>query len=480
MTQLLTRAVVQGSVDPISNRGIPVITNDSAEEPAKDTPQFSSRLGFFLAAVGSAVGIGNIWGFPTQTADNGGAAFVLVYLFFSIILAWPMLIAELVIGRYGRSDPVSTLSMISKQSLIQWIGKLVGWASTITVLLIYTFYAIIAGWIICFGLAPLTSLLGLHDLTTALTSMNPLPTMISAGVFMIFVAVIVVGGVAGGIEKWCGRLMPALILLMLALIIFTLQLDGAMEGLRYFLLPDFSKILNKDLLVSALGQSFFSMSLGVGIMVVYGAYLTNNSNIPVLAAGVALTDTIVAIMAGLLIIPGMFVASHHGIDIYTEGGALKSADTLVFDVLPALFNQLGSIGVIASLAFFSLLTITALTSAISILEVPVAVLQRRHRIHRPHSVWLVTLVTYIVSVLLMIWFDSLFGFIVSLTTQYSMPLLSLAVCIFAGWIWSRHQKLQELSKGYPQIEHSWLWKIWPWYIRTVCPVMVLILIFFTF
>ncbi|WP_461535706.1 sodium-dependent transporter [Spongorhabdus nitratireducens] len=452
----------------------------SSNNKAAPSTQFSSRLGFFLAAVGSAVGIGNIWGFPTQTADNGGAAFVLVYLCFSFLLAWPMLIAELVIGRYGRSDPVSTLGMINPNPLLKWFGMFVGWSSTITVILIYSFYAIIAGWIICFGLAPVFSMLELDDIAKSLTSFSIVPTLITATLFMMMVASIVAGGIAEGIEKWCGRLMPALILLMLGLIGFTLTQDGAMDGLRYFLLPDFSKILNKDLLVSAMGQSFFSMSLGVGIMVVYGAYLTNNSNVPLLAASVALTDTLVAIMAGLLIIPGMFVALHHGIDIYTEEGVLKSADTLVFDVLPALFNQLGSTGVVVSLAFFALLAITALTSAISILEVPVAVMQRRHLVHRPQGAWLITVLTFILCFCMLRWFDVLFGFIVSLTTQYAMPLLSLAVCIFAGWIWSRHHKLRELQQGYPDIEHSLFWKIWPWYIRIVCPSLVLVLIWYTF
>ncbi|MGI9280410.1 MAG: sodium-dependent transporter [Endozoicomonas sp.] len=454
--------------------------NTVYERPLEDVPQFTSRLGFYLAAVGSAVGIGNIWGFPTQTADNGGAAFVLIYLCFSFLLAWPMLVAELVIGRYGRSDPVTTLENVNSRAFFRVLGKLTGWCSTITVLLIYTFYAIIAGWIICFGLAPLVKLLGFQELAVLLTSFNALPTMVAAGAFMALVAAIVSGGVANGIEKWCSRLMPMLVFLILILIGFTLSQEGALDGLKYFILPDFSKILSKDLLISALGQSFFSMSLGVGIMVVYGAYLTRDSNIPVMAAGVAVTDTLVAVMAGLLIIPGMFVALNHGIDIYTAEGTLKSADKLVFDVLPQLFLQFGSIGVLLSLAFFVLLTITALTSAVSILEVPVAVFQRRQIAHRTSSAWLISIATFLFSVCVMIWFDPLFDFVVNLTTRYAMPLLSLVVCVYAAWIWSRDQKLKELQKGCPEIEHSFFWKVWPWYIRFICPTMVMILIFFTF
>ena len=444
------------------------------------SPQFTSRLGFFLVAVGSAVGVGNIWGFPAQTADNGGAAFVLIYLCFSFLLAWPMLVAELVIGRYGRTDPASVLEMVHPNPLLKRIGVMVGWASTITVLLIYTFYCIISGWIICFGLAPVASFIDMPELAGYLTSMNAVSTAIAAGVFMMMVASIVSGGVADGLEKWCNRLMPTLVVLMLCLIVFTLRQDGALEGVRYFLQPDFSKVFDRHLIISALGQSFFSMSLGVGIMVVYGSYLTNNSNVPLLAASVALTDTLVAILAGMLIIPGMFVAVHHGIDIYTADGVLKSADTLVFDVLPALFQQFGNIGVIVSLAFFVLLTITALTSAISILEVPVAVVLRRYLIHRSRSVWMLTLLAYAACICVIIWFDQLFDLIVILTTRYSMPLLSLVVCLYAGWVWSRDQKLNELKKGFPGVENSLFWKIWPWYVRFVCPAMVLMLIILTF
>ncbi len=442
--------------------------------------QFSSRLGFFLAAVGSAVGVGNIWGFPSQAADNGGAAFVLVYLCFSFLLAWPMLTAELLVGRYGRSDPVATLGMLSSSAITRRLGKTIGWFSSLTVILIYSFYSIIAGWIICFGLAPVAKLLGFAELNTTLTSFQTTPTLIAIAVFLVITTRIVSGGIAGGIEKWCGRLMPMLALLIFSLIIYTLAQDGAMEGLRYFLLPDFSKILNKDLLVSALGQSFFSMSLGVGVMLVYGAYLSSQSNVPLLAAGVALTDTAVAILAGLLIIPGMFVALHHGIDIFTAEGSLKSADTLVFDVLPALFSQLGTPGILVSVAFFALLAITALTSSISMLEVPVAILQRRRWAQRTQSSWLISILAFSISTCIVLWFDILFGLVVSLTTRYAMPLLSLAICIFVGWIWSRNHKLKELQQGCPNIKHSWFWKIWPWYIRTVCPVMILVLIIYTF
>ena len=442
--------------------------------------QFSSRLGFFLAAVGSAVGVGNIWGFPSQAADNGGAAFVLVYLCFSFLLAWPMLTAELLVGRYGRSDPVATLGMLSSSMITTRLGQAVGWFSSLTVILIYSFYGIIAGWIICFGLAPVVTLFGLTELSTTLTSFQTAPTLIATALFMVMTTRIVSGGIAGGIEKWCSRLMPMLALLIFSLITYTLSQEGAMEGLRYFLLPDIEKIFNRELLVSALGQSFFSMSLGVGVMLVYGAYLSSQSNVPLLAAGVALTDTAVAILAGLLIIPGMFVALHHGIDIFTPDGTLKSADTLIFDVLPTLFNQLGSAGILVSVAFFALLAITALTSSISMLEVPVAILQRRHWAQRTPSSWLLSILAFGISTCIVIWFETLFNLVVSMTTHYAMPLLSLAICIFVGWIWSRNHKLKELQQGCPNIKHSWFWKIWPWYIRIVCPALILVLIVYTF
>ena len=456
------------------------MSNETVLTQTPSTTRFTSRLGFYLAAVGSAVGVGNIWGFPTQAADNGGAAFVLVYLCFSFLLAWPMLIAELLIGRYGRSDAVTTLESVSNNHWSRQIGRCTGWLSITTVLLIYTFYAIIAGWIISFGLIPVAEFLGADQLAVRLGSFDLLVTGINAAVFMIMTAVIVSGGVANGIEKWCGRLMPILFLMLLGLIAFTLQQEGAMAGLQYFLQPDFNKILDTDLLISALGQSFFSMSLGVGIMVVYGSYLTSNSNVPTIAAGVAVTDTLIAVMAGLLIIPGMFVAQQHGIEIHTASGTLKSADTLVFDVLPTLFNQFEIAGPLLFLTFFALLTITALTSAISILEVPVASLSHRKIATRSRAVWLITIGTFLATVIVLLNKDLLFGFIISLTTRYSMPLLSLVVCLYAGWIWSRDKKLKELSKGYPDVGSSLFWKIWPWYVRYVCPSMVLLLIALTF
>ncbi|MGY0218072.1 sodium-dependent transporter [Endozoicomonadaceae bacterium StTr2] len=442
--------------------------------------QFSSRIGFFLAAVGSAVGVGNIWGFPTQAADNGGGAFVLAYLLFSFLLAWPMLTAELLVGRYGRSDPVETLSKLSSSPIHRILGQVTGWASTLTVILIYSFYSIIAGWILCFGLAPVALLLGFEQFSQTLMSFQTIPTLTATACFMFMTTQVVSGGVADGIEKWCSRLMPLLVLLMLALIGFTLSQPGAIEGLKYFLMPDFSKLFDHQLLIHALGQSFFSMSLGVGVMLVYGAYLSRNSNVPLLAAGVAMTDTLVAILAGLLIIPGMFVALHHGIEIHTADGALKSADTLVFDVLPALFIQFGHFGALISIAFFALLAITALTSSVSMLEVPVAIIQRRHWALRPQSSWLVSIAAFAVSVCIVLWHEPLFALIVGATTRYAMPLLSLSVCLFTGWVWSRYHKLQELQQGCPNIGSSWFWKIWPWYIRIVCPVLILLLILFTF
>ena len=281
--------------------------------------EFSSRLGFVLAAAGSAVGLGNIWGFPTQVASNGGAAFVLVYIILAFALAYPVLMAELIIGRATRANMVDALGQITGSK----IGRLAGIWGFITVSLILAFYALVAGVMISFCIAPISDFLGLDDTTNWLMADLSSQSAVSrnlffCALFMVLTASIVSGGVKDGIERWSVRLMPALFAIIVLLIIYVVSLDGAMEGLKHYVLPDFSKILNPDLLISAMGQAFFSMSLGVGTMLVYGSYIAKNEKLSSLGASVALVDIGVAVLAGLLIIPAMYVALHNGVQIFSD------------------------------------------------------------------------------------------------------------------------------------------------------------------
>ena len=435
--------------------------------------EFSSRLGFVLAAAGSAVGLGNIWGFPTKVASNGGAAFVLVYLLLAFVLAYPVLMAELIIGRSTRSNMVDALGKISGN----WVGRATGIWGCITVSLILAFYAIVGGWMLVYFSESATSLVGLSSASDWLLTSSAVRDICFTALFLILTSFIVLGGVKAGIEKWSVRLMPTLVLLIVALIVYVSFQPGAVEGWSAYLVPDFSQVLDPDLLISAMGQAFFSMSLGVGTMLVYGSYLSKQENLPSIGASVALVDIGVAVIAGMLIIPAMYVALNNGVEIFTADGALIEGDTLIFTVLPALFDTIGGVGLIVALTFFALMVIAAVTSSISMLEVPVAYLVESKNLARKKAVAIMTTLIFLCSCIIIFNFSTLFGLVISLTTQYSQPLLGLALCIFAGWVWRRDVILQELKEGDPHAEDTLFWRIWPGYVRFVCPVVIAVMFY---
>ena len=432
---------------------------------------FSSRMGFILAAAGSAVGLGNIWSFPTQAAQNGGAAFVLMYLGLSLVLAYPVLIAELLIGRYGQSNPITALERLPVNKSWQPVTRLTALIAVIFVCLIFSFYSIVGGWLLGFTLAPVLDAVGMSNEALWLTKFSLSRNLVLAIVFIGLTLAIVNGGVKEGIERWSSRLMPALIVLLVGLILSVLPQEGAMEGLEHYLIPDFS-LINRQLVMSALGQAFFSMSLGVGVMIVYGSYLKRDANLPITALQVCLLDTSIAFLAGLLVIPALFVAQHLGVSIFLPNGELVNSDTLVFEVLPTLFQNMGTSGILVALAFFSLMTIAALTSSISMLEAPVSCMTERLRVNRTRSGVLICLGVLIITTTIVFNFNWMFGAIITLTTQYAQPINSLLICLFAGWLMCRNQKLQEIKRGWPEVESSLFWKIWPWYIRIICPVLI--------
>lgn len=426
---------------------------------------FTSRLGFVLAAAGSAVGLGNIWGFPTKVAENGGAAFVLMYLCMAFLLAYPVLMAELIIGRAKRANMIDALRSISGNVF----GTITGSAGAITVILILAFYSIVAGWMLSHLVDSLFSIVTL-DIPWMIES-SSLRSIIFMAIFLVFTALVVTGGVSGGIEKWSVRLMPTLLILIIALIVYVSFQNGAMEGWRAFLVPDIERVLSPELMIDAMGQAFFSMSLGVGTMLVYGSYIQSSENLPKLGASVALVDIGVAILAGMLIIPAMYVALANGVEIFAEGKLIEGP-TLIFQVLPSLFTTMGAIGTIVASMFFLLMSIAALTSSISMLEVPVAFLVDNKGMKRKKATLVLTAFVFALSAIIVLNFDLLFGFVIALTTQYSQPLLGLVLCIFAGWIWRRNEILDELKKGGADIENSVFWRIWPWYVKFICPVVI--------
>ncbi|MGP9801061.1 sodium-dependent transporter [Rheinheimera sp. NSM] len=435
--------------------------------------EFSSRIGFILAASGSAVGLGNIWGFPTQVASNGGAAFVLVYLVLAFLLAYPVLMAELLIGRATKSNVVDALGQVSRGIS----GRLVGGWGIVTVSLILAFYGIVGGWMLAYTIEALVNLAGLEQLSQWLITFSLERNLLFCALFMLLTVGVVSGGVVNGIERWSVRLMPTLFIIMLILFGYVMTQNGAVDGLKVYLLPDFTEVLNPDLLISAMGQAFFSMSLGVGTMLIYGSYVSHSENLPRLGAAVSLVDIGVAVLAGLLIIPAMYVALNNGVQIFAENGSLLSEDTLIFTVLPSLFATMGVVGGIVAVAFFLLMSIAALTSSISMLEVPVSYVVEKRNMVRQKAVWLIAVIIFSLSCLIILNFDSLFGFVIALSTRYSQPLLGLMLCVFAGWVWRRNDILQELKKGDAHAEQRFFWRIWPWYVKFVCPLIIVLMFY---
>lgn len=434
--------------------------------------QFSSRSGFILAASGSAVGLGNIWGFPTNAAENGGGAFVLIYFILAFCLAYPALMAELIIGRHAESNMVNALEKISSSATSKKIGKLTGFYGIATATLILSFYGIVAGWMLAYLLEPLSTITGLTSLSNWLTEFSVPRNLLFCALFMLLTTAVIRAGVEQGIEKWSCRLMPSMLALMAALIVYVMFQDGALTGLKLYLIPDFQQVSNPKLIASALGQAFFSLSLGVGTMLIYGSYLSPNENLPTMGAIVTLVDSSIAFLAGLLVLPALFVAQQQGLTIYSEAGHLIAGPDLIFQTLPALFQGMGAIGFPISLVFFCLMTIAALTSSISMLEVPVSYTIENHGIHRHKAAWIIGGVTFAISALIILNFDQLFNFIVTVTTEYNQPFLGLMLCVFATWVWHRDKVLNEIRNGHPQVEASLFWKIWPPYVRYCCPILI--------
>ena len=435
--------------------------------------EFSSKLGFLMAAAGSAVGIGNVISFPSLVASNGGAAFLMMYLLLAFLLAYPALMAELVIGRHAKANSVEAMRKIASGPITRQIGAAAGFGGMLVASLVLSFYVIMAGWMVAHVIASLTEPFGLTAATEWLVGESVARNLAFAAVMMFITIAIITGGVKDGIEKWCSRLMPALLVILVLLIVYVLTLDGAMDGLKAYLIPDFSRAMSARLVISAMGQAFFSLSLGVGTMLIYASYVSDQGNLVSLGRSVTLLDISIAFMAGLLVMPAIYAAQAFGVPIYDADGNLVQDFGLVFAVLPALFDTMGGAGGVVSLAFFVLITLAAITSSISVLEVPVAYVVENHKMQRRRATILIGAIVFAASTLIILNFETLFGLVITIATQYGEPIIGFMMCIFAGWIMHRSILLEEIKKGNEGAENGLFWKIWPFYVRFICPAAIL-------
>ena len=339
---------------------------------------WGSRAGFILAAAGSAIGLGNIWRFPYITGKNGGALFVLIYIGAVLILGLPIMLAEFALGRATAKNPVGAFHAICPGS--KW--RYTGFLGVITGVMILSFYSVIAGWTLgyCYkSLSGQFTEISKGQAAAIFRSFiaNPGLQILLLAVFMILTIFIVSKGVSAGLEKYSKILMPALFLIMILLMIRSLTLPGAEKGLLFYLKPDFAKI-NGRVFLEAMGQAFFSLSLGMGTMLTYGSYLGKKENLVSSAAWVAALDTAVAILAGFIIFPALF----------SQAMTPDQGPGLVFNILPVIFSHMPG-GMWFGALFFVLLAVAALTSTISILEVPVAFLIDEKNWPRRKASWLV-------------------------------------------------------------------------------------------
>lgn len=431
---------------------------------------WNSKLGFILAAAGSAVGLGNIWGFPTQVAENGGGAFLVIYLICAFMIGFPVMVAEITMGRKTGRNPVGAFKALGDN---KFIYSLVGMWGVLCGVMILAFYTVIAGWTVSYVFEEIFFYFGMNGWASWIADTgNGYVNAFFAIIFMSATVSIIVGGVSDGIERATKFMMPLLLGILILMIGYVLMQPGSGVGLEIYLLPDFSKI-DASLIFSAMGQAFFSLSLGMGALITYGSYLSKKENIPEAAAYVTLADTFIAFLAGLLIIPTMYMAQAQGVQIFDANGDLLASTSLIFKVLPQLFHELGGIlGLIFGVTFFFLLSIAALTSTISLLEVPVSYAIDEHDMKRKKAAQIIG--GGILAVSLLISFNtSLIDLFVLIFNEVGLPLGGLLICLFLGYYWTTDKAIGEMESGYASVRKTLFSKVWPVFIKVIAPLAIL-------
>ncbi len=429
--------------------------------------KWGTKLGFILAASGSAVGLGNIWKFPYITGHYGGGAFVLVYLACILIVGLPIMIAELMIGHKSQKSPIGGFKALHKSKF--WV--IAGVIGVVAAFLILSFYSIVAGWSMAYILKAFAGFKGSSEEIVAQfknLKEDPFLSIMWHTIFMGLSIGIVIKGIQKGIEKWSKILMPGLVLILLGLSIYGIFFtSGGIKAIEFLFKPDFSKLSSEGVL-SALGHAFFTLSLGMGAMITYGSYLKKDINIPKAAITISILDTIIALFAGIAIFSIVF----------EYGGEVASGPGLIFETLPVLFKEIGQF---VSVPFFLLLTFAALTSAISLLEVVVSYFIDEKKWSRVKATLLIGGLIYIIGILSAVdeWklsfmgkdqsFFDIFDFI---TTNYMLPVAGLLTSIFVAWIINEKIRKEEFDVS----NKSKFYLPWKYIIRYITPIAVMIII----
>ena len=450
-----------------------------AEKTTINTKVFSSKVGAVLAAAGSAVGLGNVWRFPTETGANGGAAFILIYILFMLILGVPVMVTEFTIGRHGHKDVMHSFdSMAGGRKGWKWMGLF----PVFTGFLILSYYAVVAGWTLYYayeaginGFAGKDASQYATDFVTF--SSDPLLPALWMTIIIVMTCGIVALGVQKGIERGSKIMMPILFVFILVLVVCSLTLPGAGKGLTFLLRPDFSKVTGATVL-SAMGQAFFSLSVGICCLCTYACYFRKDVNLFKDGLSVASIDTFVALCSGFIIFPA----------VYSIPGMQPNAGpSLVFITLPHVFQTVfGNIPALAytfSLLFYLLLVMAALTSSISMLEMATSYFHEEWRISRPLSAFGVGAVCVVLGTFCSLSFGpwknvtmfgmGFFDFFDFLVAKFLMPIGSLLMCVFVGWVVDEKIVKDEATNG-GKIT-SWIYPVWFFIVRFVAPILILLI-----
>ncbi|NLX82124.1 MAG: sodium-dependent transporter [Proteiniphilum sp.] len=389
--------------------------------------QFGSKLGMIAAAAGSAVGLGNIWRFPSETADGGGAIFILVYIFCILLFGVPLMVAEFLLGRSSRANAAGAFHKLAAGTQWKWVGR-VGVLSGFVIL---GFYMVVCGWTLDYFFQSITgNIVNATDFGAHFSSLldNKIKQILLMLVFLLLTAYFIYAGVQKGIESSAKVMMPLLFLLLIVMSIRAMTLNGAGEGLAFLFKPNLAEV-KSTVFIDAMGQAFFSLSLGMGCMLTYASYFNKETNLIKTSIQVSILDTIVALMAGIIIFSSAFALTNNTDTIVSE--LVAGGPGLLFITIPDLFNQMPGSAIWSSL-FFLLLAIAALTSTISLMEVVTAYLLEEYKMTRKRALQYIVSGVFVLGVFSAI-SSGFFNFLDIISAKFMMPIGGLFISLFVGW-----------------------------------------------